>query len=108
MEITITWVNVRIGSGKRLFSSDAGWSTLDKVLTCEKFASLRKVVFGLNLEMDGVNSDDYHRNLEFARKFILPGVNALFPMFRALTSTHRTLDIHLKIVYINLTLSYRE
>jgi hypothetical protein len=91
-------MNVGLGHGKSLFSSDAGWSTLEEVLTCEKFASLRKVVLGLVLEIERVHSDDYYRSLEIERNSTLPDVNALFPMFRGLTGTHRTLEIQLKVI----------
>ena len=52
LEINITWDGVDVGRGKGLFSFDAGWSTLDQLLTSEKFVSLSKIVLGLDIEME--------------------------------------------------------
>jgi hypothetical protein len=94
LEIKITWSDAKNERVlKDLFSSGAEWSTLDEVLTSEKFVSLRKVVLDLRLEMD-----DDHRNLEYG-DLTLSYVNVLFPMFRALTSGRgqRTLETHITI-----------
>ena len=96
LEIDITYDGVDVGCGKKLFLSDAGWSSLDELFTSEKFVSLRKVVLSLDLEMGR------KANLESERSLTLPYVNSLFPMFRALADTQqadtrRTLEIHLKV-----------
>ena len=49
LEIKITWVDVEASNVETLFSSDGGWSTLDKALISDEFVSLQKVVFGLGL-----------------------------------------------------------
>ena len=96
LEIDITYDDFDIVSGEVLFSSDAGWSRLDKLFTSEKFVSLRKVVLSLNIEIEE------KEHLESERILTLPYVNALFPMFRALADTQqadtqRTLEIHLEV-----------
>ena len=94
--IDITWGWVGAGCGKDLFLSDVGWSTLDELLTSEKFVSLRKVVLSLVLKM-GKKFFEAERTLaESERTLTLPYVNALFPKFSALGDTHRTLEIHLE------------
>jgi hypothetical protein len=90
--IDITWAGVDVGCGKDLFLSDVGWSTLDELLASEKFVSLRKVVLSLGLKMRE------KKFLESERTLTLPYVNALFPKFRALADTHRTLEIHLEVI----------
>jgi len=86
--IDITWDGFDVGCGKDLFLSDVGWSTLDELLTSEKFVSLRKVVLSLGLKMTE------KKFLESERTLTLPYVNALFPKF---TASHRTLEIHLEV-----------
>ena len=89
LETRITWYDIKDGHGKDLFSSDAGWSTLDKLFTSQRFVSLRKVVLCLELRMGEAST------LKSERNQILPHVNDLFPSFRA-SNTQRTLEIHLK------------
>ena len=91
LEIDITYIYLDAGCGEDLFSSDAGWSTLDNLFTSEKFASLRKVVLSLVLEMEEVD------DLELERRDTRPYVSVLFPMFRALADTQRTLEIHFAV-----------
>ena len=91
LEINITWTQVDVGCGKDLFSSELGWSALDKLFTSRKFVSLRKVVLNLGLKMEE------KENLESERNLTLPYLNPLFPKFRALADTHRTLEIHLEV-----------
>jgi hypothetical protein len=90
LEITITCVDVGFGHGKVLFSSDAERSTLDEVLTSDKFGSLQQAVFGLSLDSTmsmRLSRTNYQRSLEFERELTLPYINLLFPMLRALSST---------------------
>jgi hypothetical protein len=83
----MTWFDVEDGHGKDLVSSDAGWSTLDKVITSQRFDSLRRVVLCLELHMAG----SVHRHmLELERNLTLPHVNDLFPL------EPRTLNVHSK------------
>ena len=99
LEIETTWNSVWRGHGKNLFSSDAGWSTLDQLSTSEMFASLRKIVLHLDLWMN-VPRDSLHLQpiLESERNLTLPYVNDLFPLFKALTDPQRTLELHLAVV----------
>ena len=103
LEIRMTWFAVKDGHGKDLFSSDAGWSTLDKVLTSQRFVSLRKVVVYLELHMAWSVHQPPPHILELERNLTLPHVNSLFPLFRA-SNTQRTLEIHLKVGNIKLDL----
>jgi hypothetical protein len=99
LEIEITWHSVRNGHERDLFSSDAGWSTLDELLTSETFGSLRRVVLHLRLEMEMVLSSekvscsDSDLHISKSEKCSsLPYVNDLFPLFRTLTNAQRTLE----------------
>jgi hypothetical protein len=100
LEIEITWDRVRRGDGKDLFSSDAGWSTLDQLLTSQMFTSLRKIVLHLDLWM--ILPTDCPQSLqpilESERNLTLPYVNDLFPLFKASTDPRRTLGSHLAVV----------
>ena len=73
-----------------LFASggEGAWDTLDEVLTSETFASLRKVVLDLSLEVY-----DCHHNSGYD-DLALSYVNDLFPMLRR---GDRTLETHVKI-----------
>ena len=48
LEMKITWVDVRRGREKDLFSSEAGWPELDEILTCENFVCLKKITLSLD------------------------------------------------------------
>jgi hypothetical protein len=89
LEIKITWSN---GCGKDLFSSDAGWSTLDEVLTGENFLSLKKLILDFYL----FACDDHRNKLDY-KNFILSYVNVLFPMFKTLTSRQCTLETYVEV-----------
>lgn len=100
LELELTWYSVGYELGSDLFSPDAGWSELDRLLTSEKFIPLKKFVLGLRLEMESERDtcNNEKRSIESERNLTLPYVNALFPLFRAFPNTQRTLDIHLEIV----------
>jgi hypothetical protein len=99
LEIGITWHSVNVDHVKDLFPSDAGWSTLDQLLTFQTFVSLRKIILRLDIEFSRRRSqgkhNDWHQQhiLEVERKETLLRVNDLFPLFRA--DTQRTLESHL-------------
>ena len=88
LEIESAWYDIDIDDLDDLFSSGAGWSTLDQILSSDKFVSLTKVV--LRLEM--LIAD---RSLEF-RNLFLSFINVLFPMFKTL---QRTLETSVEILY---------
>ena len=94
LETRITWYYVEDGHGTDLFSSDAGWSSLDELFTSQGFVSLRKVVLCLELRMARRILPPHI--LELERNLTLPHVNDLFPSFRA-SNTQRTVEIHLKV-----------
>ena len=99
LEIQITWYGIQDEYGKTLFLSNAGWSTLDQLLTSQTFGSLRKVVLRLGIECSPCvwqwKDDDPRRkqNLELEKNWTLPYINDLFPLFRALK---RKVESHLK------------
>ena len=89
LEIKITWNDHGRGD---LFSSDAGWSTLDKVLSSEKFVSLEKIILNFIL-IDGFSE---RIKLEY-KNFILSHANLLFPMFKTLTIRQCTLETYVEV-----------
>ena len=94
LETRITWFDVEVGHGKDLFSSDAGWATLDELFTSQKFVSLRKVVLCLELYM--ARGSRAPHILELEKNLTLPHVNDPFPSFRA-SNTQRTVEIHFTV-----------
>jgi hypothetical protein len=84
LEIEIAWKDVDIKQFDDLFSSGAGWSTLDQTLSSDKFVSLTKVVLRLEMPIDNCG-------LEF-RTLFLSFINVLFPMFKSLTGRQLTLE----------------
>ena len=102
LEIDIMWHTIETERGKDLFSSDAGWSTLDQLLTSQTFGSLRKVILCLDIEFSRRGSqrqcnDPHHQDIvQLERKLTLLYVNNLFPLFRALK---RTVESHLKFAF---------
>ena len=105
LEIGIMWHTIKDEHGKDLFASDAGWSTLDQLLASQTFGSLKKVVLRLDLWMemflgsqrDFDNDPQQQHILELERNLILPYVNNLFPLFRALTDPQRILESHFEV-----------
>jgi hypothetical protein len=67
-------------------------------LSSDKFVSLKKVVWGLSLEMSGGGdrSKAYYHN-QMNLELTPPYVKTLFSMFNTLTSTQRTLELHVEI-----------
>jgi hypothetical protein len=99
LAIEITWRDfvddwTDFGHGRDLFSSDAEWSALDEALTSGKYVSLHKVVWVFRLDILG----DKWEDLEFEKSSTLSCVNALFPMFKALLNTGRTLETNLELI----------
>jgi hypothetical protein len=99
LTIEITWTDLveewtDFGHGRDLFSSDAEWSALDEALTSGKYVSLHKVVWVFRLEKLGDKWEDE----EFEKSSTLSCVNALFPMFKALLNTGRTLETNLELI----------
>jgi hypothetical protein len=81
------------------FSSLAGWSELDELLSSKQFGSLKKFVLRLDLMMKRESirftyNDQERAALECERNSTLSYVNALFPRFKASTDT---LEIHFTI-----------
>jgi hypothetical protein len=100
LEIGITWHSIEVEHGKDLFASDAGWSTLDQLLTSQTYVSLRKIILRLDIEFLRplqMERNDLQHILELERNQTLLCVNDLFPLFRA--DTQRTLESHLKITF---------
>ena len=100
LEIKITWRNVKHGHENDVLSSEAGWSELDRILTCENFVCLKKITLSLVLTMAGMedDSDDgYQKSLGIKRNLTLSCVNTLLPMFTA-SSSQRTLEACLVVV----------
>ncbi|KAF8805404.1 hypothetical protein BYT27DRAFT_7193171 [Phlegmacium glaucopus] len=81
----VTWDDVKNGSVMDLFSSDAGWSTFDEVLACEKFISPEEGCFGLVFR-DGDEKESVIKIMstfwDLNDIFTLPCINVLFPAFR--------------------------
>lgn len=106
LEIGLIWYDVREGHGKDLFSSDAGWTTLDHLLTSQAFDSLRKIVLRLDLRLVTTIPSQSHPSgwerlmLKLEKRSTLPYVKGLLPLFRTLTETRqRTLESHLTVDY---------
>jgi hypothetical protein len=102
LELGITWHSIKVeyGRGKNLFPSDAGWSTLDQLLTSQTYVSLRKIILRLDIEFSRSKRSRRKRNgsrpqhiLESERNRTLLCVNDLFPLFRA--DAQRTLESYL-------------
>jgi hypothetical protein len=100
IELEITWMYAYPGFGEIFFSSVAGWSELDELLSSKWFGSLKKFFLRLDLEMMKMKSswvtynDQERATLECERNSILPYVNALFPRLRASTNS---LEIHFTV-----------
>ena len=102
LEIETTWHSIKDEHGKDLFLSNAGWSTLDQLLTSQTFVSLRKVVLRLSIEFSmwgshcDCNDPHYQHSMELERNLTLLYINDLFPLFRGL---ERTVESHLKFTF---------
>ena len=91
----MTWFSVWPGRENDVCLSEAGWSQLDEIVTCENFVCLKKITLSLVLTSmawtvkDG--DDGYQNNLGIKRN------STLFPMFRA-SSSQRTLETYVVVV----------
>ena len=101
LEIGFTWRRIEVEHGKDLFFSDAGWPTLDQLLTSQMFVSLRRIILRLDIEFSKRRSqrkrnDSRQHILELERNLAFY-VNDLFPLFRA--DTQRTLESQITCRY---------
>jgi hypothetical protein len=92
------WYSIGVEHRKNLFQSDAGWSTLDQLLTSQTFVFLRKIILHLGIEFSGVGCYAPIANhiVQLERKLTLD-VDNLFPLFRALK---RTVEPHLNFTFL--------
>jgi hypothetical protein len=108
LEIEITWNSVENEHEKDLFSSDAGWAALDQLFTSKTFGSLSKVTVVLCLHIEKVmdsspertRHNDLDQHVPELERNLTPYVDNLFPLFRTLTNTRRTLETQLDVIVV--------